>query len=204
MLESPPPPFFCSGLPQHHSLHPIVKHLPCENPVYATTGVIGVYEAGSSDLLSLCPSLCPSAPPHPPPCFVFMFCFLSLVLIRQVGHVKGYLFTVYGKLTMLFWRKKKKVSVIFFPARLIVTAGAYEMGSSELLEEKKVSVSPPPPPPRGGGGRGHSNNFLTGVCLTKPWNGGLKELTTIKQKIGSLELQKPWNGSLGGPTSWLE
>ena len=28
--------------------------------------------------------------------------------------------------------------------------------------------------PRGGGGGGHSDYFLTGVCLTKLWNGGLK------------------------------
>ena len=52
-------------------------------------------------------------------------------------------------------------------------------------------------PGGGGGGGGHSNYFLTGVCLTKPWNGGLKSWLQA-QNIGSLELQKPWNGSLGG------
>ena len=48
-----------------------------------------------------------------------------------------------------------------------------------------------------GGGGGHSNYFLMGVCLTKPWNGGLKSWLQA-QNIGSLELHKPWNQSLGG------
>ena len=58
----------------------------------------------------------------------------------------------------------------------------------------------------GGGGGGHSNYFLMGgggVCLTKPWNGGLKSWLQA-QNIGSLELQKPWNGSLGGLRSGLK
>ena len=56
---------------------------------------------------------------------------------------------------------------------------------------------------RGGGGGGHSNYFLTGVCLTKPWNGGLKSWLQAQNK-GSLELHKLWNRSLGGLRSGLK
>ena len=59
-------------------------------------------------------------------------------------------------------------------------------------------------PIRGGTrGGGHSNYFLTRVCLTKPWNGGLKSWLQA-QNIGSLELHKPWNRSLGGLRSGLK
>ena len=54
-----------------------------------------------------------------------------------------------------------------------------------------------------GGGGGHSNYFSTGVCLTKPWNGGLKSWLQA-QNIGSLELHKPWNRNLGGLRSGLK
>ena len=71
-----------------------------------------------------------------------------------------------------------------------------------ILKKVHKCIFDPPPPPGGGGGL-HSNYFLTGVCLTKPWNGGLKSWLQA-QNIGSLELQKPWNGNLGGLRSGLK
>ena len=129
---------------------------------------------------------------------------VSAMMLRFQARMAKKIWTKYSTIPMkarIWWKKKEQLTALVpYAKKCVVIQPKWCDKSINLLK----TIVPTPEYIRAGVyPGGHSNYFLTGVCLTKPWNGGLKSWLQA-QNIGSLELHKPWNRSLGGLRSGLK